>query len=278
MSFTSLGYLLGVHAPGRHGFRHFLPAVHHAALCQSQGALVIKDVVRGAEAGVTFSCSVVDPVDDKSIHMEAARRADAALNRLFLEPALGMGYPAKDLPFLEKLEKYYLPGDEQKLDANLDFVGVQYYFRIVVRHGLVPPLYAYQIKAEKRNVPVNTMGLEVYPEGTYLMLKKIAAYPGIKKIYLTESGVCYPEVVSADGSVNDIKRTDFFNETLGYVLKARNENIPVEGFFVWALTDNFEWSEGYVPRFGLVYVDYKDLSRKVKDSGKWFRSFLSGYG
>lgn len=119
------------------------------------------------------------------------------------------------------------------------------------------------------------MGLEVFPEGISSMLEQFSAYENIKKIYITECGVCFYDMINPDGTVTDTQRIDYFKTSLEHVLKSKNKGIPVEGFFVWSLTDNFEWNFGYSPRFGLVYIDYATQKRRLKDSGKWFMEFLS---
>ena len=78
-----------------------------------------------------------------------------------------------------------------------------------------------------------------------------------------------------NGRVHDKQRIQFFESYLSNVLKAKNEGVPVNGYFVWSLTDNFEWSEGYNPRFGLVHIDFQTQKRKIKDSGYWFKDFLN---
>jgi beta-glucosidase len=274
LAFTSLGYMFGIHAPGKRGPHNFLPAIHHAALCQSIGAKAVKGILNDAQVGSTFSCSQVDPVDNRQKNIDAANRLDAALNRLFIEPALGMGYPVETIPYLNRLEKYFKPGDDKLIIADFDFIGIQYYYRVVAKSSSIPVLHAYQVKPGKRNAPTNSMGMEVYPEGIYTMLEKFAAYKNVKKIYITESGVCFADIVLPDGSIADIQRTNYFKSTLENVLRAKKNDLPVDGFFVWSLTDNFEWNYGYAPRFGLIYVDYPTQKRIMKDSGKWFREFL----
>jgi beta-glucosidase len=274
LAFTSLGYMFGMHAPGKRGLHNFLPAVHHAALCQSIGAKTVKSIINKAQVGSTFSCSQVDPVDNRQKNIDAANKLDAALNRLFIEPALGLGYPVETIPFLSKLEKYFNPGDDKLLIADFDFIGIQYYYRIVAKSSSIPVLHANQVKPEKRNVATNSMGMEVFPEGIYTMLEKFSTYKNVKKIYVTESGVCFNDIVKTDGSIADTQRINYFKSTLENVLKAKKSNIPVDGFFVWSLTDNFEWNYGYDPRFGLIYIDYATQNRIMKDSGKWYRDFL----
>ena len=117
------------------------------------------------------------------------------------------------------------------------------------------------------------MGFEIYPKGIYQVLKQFDAYPGVDHLIITENGVCVEDYVE-DGHVHDQARIDFFRSYLAQVLKAKSEGVPVEGYFVWSLTDNFEWSEGYRPRFGLIHVDYATQKRTIKDSGYWFRELL----
>jgi beta-glucosidase len=118
------------------------------------------------------------------------------------------------------------------------------------------------------------MNFEVYPQGMYQILKKVAKLPSVPKLYVTESGVCYRDFLTDGTIIKDKDRTDYHSRLLQNALKAKLEGVPLEGYFVWSLTDNFEWKEGYQPRFGLVYIDYKNQKRYIKDSGKWFKEFL----
>jgi beta-glucosidase len=117
------------------------------------------------------------------------------------------------------------------------------------------------------------MGWEVYPESIYHILKQFNAYPQIKKIYLTESGSAFPDELH-DGEVNDPERVAYLQQYLQQVLRAKNEGCEVSGYFIWTLTDNFEWAEGYNPRFGIIHVDFETQQRVVKASGKWYADFL----
>jgi beta-glucosidase len=106
------------------------------------------------------------------------------------------------------------------------------------------------------------------------MLKKFSEMPGIPNLIVTESGVCYRDFLTANKTINDNERTDYHSKIIWNILKAKKEGVKVDGYFVWSLTDNFEWKEGYQPRFGLIYVDYETQDRYLKDSGKWFKEFL----
>ncbi|WP_207424755.1 GH1 family beta-glucosidase [Desertivirga brevis] len=272
--FTGAGYFMGIHAPGRRGMGNFAPAIHHTALSIAEGGRILRSNLPDAEIGTTFSCTHIEPYSHSSRDHAAATRADALLNRLFIEPVLGLGYPVNDLPVLRKLEKHIKPGDEAKLAFDFDFIGLQNYTREIVKSSFFTPyIGARLVKAEKRKVPITTMGWEVYPSAIYHILKKFDAYPQIRKIIITENGAAFPDTVE-EGSVRDEKRVKYLQDHIAQVLKAKQEGCKVAGYFVWTLTDNFEWAEGYHPRFGLIYVNFETQERIVKDSGKWFRNFL----
>ncbi len=274
-AFVGLGYMLGIHAPGKKGISKFLKATHYACMAMAQAGRTIRSLKPEANIGTTFSCSHVDAVKQKGKHQKAALRIDAMINRLYIEPCLGLGYPTDAFPALKRIERYMEDGDEDALKFDFDFIGLQNYFRVVGKWSLFPPvMFASEVPAVKREVPVNEMGFEVYPEGIYKILKQFGEYEGIRKIIVTENGVCYPDKLE-NGMVHDLERIQFFKDYLINVLKAKQEGVPVEGYFVWSLTDNFEWSEGYEPRFGLIHVDFETQKRTVKDSGFWWKEFLA---
>ncbi|MCC3156501.1 beta-glucosidase [Hymenobacter sp. 15J16-1T3B] len=280
MVFVGAGHLLGIHAPGKRGLGAFLAATHHAALAQAAGGRALRAALpAAAQIGTTFSCSYVTPARPGLGRDErATRRADALLNRLFVEPALGLGYPVDALPFLGWLDRYVRPGDEARLPFAFDFLGVQNYTREVVRHSpFVPLVWAMLVGAARRRVPHTTMGWEVYPESLYHMLRQFSAYPNAPRLIVTENGAAFPdEAPTPDGRVPDPARQAYLQACIGQVLRARREGVPVDGYFAWSFTDNFEWAEGYAPRFGLVHVDYATQRRTVKDSGRWYRDLLAG--
>lgn len=274
--FTVLGYLQGTHAPGRKGFGNFLPAIHHAALAQAEGGRILRSNVPDAQIGTTFSASYVEPAGPTWLSRMAAANYDVIANRLFLEPALGLGYPWKTTPFLLGLKPYIRSGDMERLAFNFDFIGLQTYFRQLVRFDLFSPgTWGREIPhAERGSGELTEMGWEVWPENIYRLLKQFSAYQGVKRIIITENGAAFSDRLEGQ-QVHDPKRIRFIQDHLAQVLRARREGVPVEGYFYWSLLDNFEWAEGYRPRFGLVYVDYPTQQRILKDSGKWFREFLA---
>ena len=279
MVFVGAGHALGVHAPGRRSLPAFLAATHHAALAQAEGGRALRAALPGtARIGTTFSCSYCTPARPGHAGTEAAtRRVDALLNRLFVEPLLGLGYPLRELPMLNwLLGCYQQPGDAERLQFDFDFWGIQNYTREVVRRAPWLPLVgAALVPPARRGVPASAMNWEIYPESVYEMLKQYAAYPGAPELVVTESGIALPDEV-VGGRVPDAARTAYYQAVIGQVLRARREGVRVQGYFPWSFTDNFEWAEGYRPRFGLVHVDYETQARTVKDSGHWYQEFLAG--
>lgn len=274
MVFTGAGYFLGVHAPGRKGLNNFLAAAHHATLCQAEGGRIVRSMVPQSKVGTTFSCSSIEPYRQTMQDNEAAKRIDTLLNRLFVEPLAGLGYPLKDLKLLQRLEPFVKDGDESKLAFDMDFIGVQNYTRELVAWSYLTPLiWAKIVKPEKRNVEITEMKWEVYPECIYTMLHQFDQYKTFKEIIVTENGAAFPDAV-IDNKVNDIKRKNYLQEHIAQVLRAKNEGVNVNGYFVWSFTDNFEWAEGYHPRFGLVYIDFATQKRIVKLSGCWYSKLL----
>jgi beta-glucosidase len=275
MVFTGAGYFLGVHAPGKKRLKNFLPAAHHAVLCQAQGGRILRRLVLNAHIGTTFSCSQITPFRKNKRDKATAIKVDALLNRLFIEPALGLGYPTEDAPILKKLKPYILTNDMENCRFNFDFIGLQNYTREKVKYSLlVPYIRAKIVNASKRNVKTTLMDWEVYPPSIYQMIKKFSAYSEIKKIIITENGAAFEDHLKHE-NIEDKERLNYLQKYLDQVLNAKKEGLNIHGYFVWTFTDNFEWAEGYFPRFGLVYVDFKTLKRTIKASGKWFSKFLS---
>ncbi len=276
MVFTGAGYFLGVHAPGKKGLTNFLSAVHHAALCQAEGGRIVKSLNASCRVGTTFSYSHVEPYRNTDKDMAAAKKVDTLLNRLFIEPLLGMGYPLKDLKILQRLEKFHKDGDTARLAFDMDFAGLQNYTREIVAYApFMPFVKAKIMKAGKRKVERTQMDWEVYPPAIFHALMRWNEYKNLKEIIVTENGAAFEDHCT-DGEVKDQKRLNFLKDHIAQVLLSKQAGARVNGYFVWTLLDNFEWAEGYYPKFGLVHVNFDTQERIVKDSGKWYASFLRG--
>ena len=275
MGFTSLGYMLGKHAPGKTGLNYFLPAVHNAAMAQAEGGRIIRSLVKKSYIGTSFSCSEVVPFSLNQKDFDAANRLDILLNRLFIEPSLGLGYPDDNFLLMEKLHLFNKAWKyTERMKFDFDFIGIQNYFPVTVKYNpVIPIIQASDVKAATRKVPHTDMGWEINADSFYNMIKRFASYENVKEILVTENGAFFKDKL-VNGVVKDEQRIDYFKQYLTALLKAKNEGIKVNGYFAWTLTDNFEWTEGFYARFGLVYVDFETQLRTVKQSGHWFREFM----
>jgi len=277
LTFTGAGYFLGIHAPGKRGLNNFLAATHHACLVQAEGIQQIRSVNKNNLAGTTFSCTAVASRSENERDLRSKMIADALLNRLFIEPLIGIGYPIDTVPALSGIEKHIRQDDMQRVRAKPDFIGIQYYTRLKVGHAWhVPHLQTKIIKETCKNQASMANGWVIHPEGLHEMIVKFSAYPEVREIYVTENGAAFHDRLY-DGHVHDDERAVFLKAHIEQVFKAKAEGLPVKGFFVWSLTDNFEWAEGYNHRFGLVYVDYVTQRRFIKQSAFSYSRIISEY-
>ncbi|WP_293788447.1 GH1 family beta-glucosidase [uncultured Pedobacter sp.] len=273
--YTSLGYMLGVHAPGKTGLSNFFPAVLHTALAQAEGAKILRAEVAKANIGTTYSCSEIIPYTESDNDVLAAKRIDCLMNRLFVEPTLGTGFPTADWDVLEKFQiEYGTWRWQERMKFDFDFIGLQNYFPLTVKYNaFIPVIQAWEVKAKSRKKPHTAMGWEINADSFYHIVKQFAAYPAIKNIIITENGAAYHDKL-IDKRVEDPERIEYFKLYLAALFKLKNEGIKVAGYMAWTLMDNFEWAEGFTARFGLVYNDFKTQERTIKDSGYWWKEFL----
>jgi beta-glucosidase len=277
-AFTALGYMTGMHAPGKIGPRSFYLAAHHAALATAEASRLIRSMDPYAIVGSSFSFSETQPYRPTKNDLAAAQKADLLLNRFFLEAALGMGFPMTDsFPVIEKFHLFNRTWRyRDAYQCDLDFIGFQNYFSVTVRNNpFVPYLGASEVSAQARRMPYTALGWEINPDSCYRMLHRIAAYPGVQRIIITEGGCAENEQLN-QGKIEDTLRIHYFKQYLSAVYRAKSEGVPIDGYLVWTLTDNFEWAFGYSARFGLVRVDFPGQLRTIKESGYWFRAFLEG--
>lgn len=273
-AFVALGHFIGMHAPGKRGPSNFLSAYWHALLCQGTGINTLKAERGDLQVGTTFSLTPIKPEKMTGADQRAARRADTAFNRMFIEPLLGLGVPYDGLKMLKGVERYQVSGDEVLVQARPDMIGVQNYTRHVVRHApYVPYAWARIVPPTERNRPCTAMKWEIHPKSLAKALRRVAAYPGVERIIVSENGAAFNDEQQAD-PLYDQARRQFVQRHIEKVLELRNDGVPVKGYFLWTFTDNLEWTEGYDKRFGIVRVDPYTGSRQVKASGKWYAAFL----
>ncbi|WP_106791451.1 glycoside hydrolase family 1 protein [Aquimarina sp. Aq78] len=263
------GYFLGVHAPGKKGIGNFISSTHHLLLAQAEGFKILKEK-RELQVGTAISCTKIEPYRNKTADHKAVIRIDTLMNRLFIEPHLGLGYPDDDFPVLKRMSRYYKKGDMEALKTDFDFWGIQTYAREVVKAAwYVPYLRAIQMKPKKRNVKTSVMGWETYPEGVQYFLERFAQYNPKKTLWLSECGMALSK--NEDEQI----RIEYYQRVIKGMKAVLDKNINLKGILLWTLVDNFEWAEGYIPKFGIISLDRKTMQRRMKTSALWLKKYLS---
>jgi beta-glucosidase len=269
-----LGYQLGVHAPGKTDPSLALTAAHTLLLAHGRAVGVLRATVPSARVGIVLNPTPVEAVSDADGDLEAARRADGYLNRWFLDPLYGRGYPADMLDLFGQRFAWPSNADMRAIAEPIDFLGLNYYRPTLVRADPADGLLGFT-SVQPHDEPQTQMGWVVRPSGLReLLLRMRRDYPA-RDLVITENGAAYADAVAADGAVHDAERTRYIAEHIDAVGEAIQTGVPVTGYFVWSLLDNFEWAQGYANRFGLVYVDYATQRRTVKDSGRWYQAMLA---
>ncbi len=275
-----LGYGLGVHAPGINDFNIALQAAHNLLLGHGLAVSSFRDIERGNEPiGITLNLAPVHPASDSKADLAQAERADGFMNRWFLDPLFRGSYP-QDMVELFLRSFDFAPAQEEDagvIAAPIDFLGVNNYTRTVVRAG--------GSEDDFMGNPINPpgseyteMGWEVYPRGIYELLTRLHRDYGPLPLYITENGAAFNDELNRDGTVDDRQRISYLEGYLAEAWNALQEGVPLKGYFVWTLLDNFEWSFGYSKRFGLIYVDYPTQKRYFKNSAYWYRDVISRNG
>ena len=271
-----IGYQVGRHAPGETDLGRALAAAHHMLLAHAAAVPVLRANAPGARVGIVLNLTPQHPASPSQADRQAATWMDGYINRWFLDPLTGREYPA-DMVESMPVEAFVQPGDMQAIARPLDFVGVNYYTRNIVRSDVIP---------ESENAPravfpvgeMTEMDWEVYPEGLLQTLGRLHFEYGFPALYVTENGAAFRDEVGPDGHVEDSTRREYFQRHLAMVGRAVEIGVPVKGYFAWSLLDNFEWGFGYSKRFGLVHVDFETGRRTLKSSGRWYRQWILSHG
>ncbi|GAA5158246.1 MULTISPECIES: GH1 family beta-glucosidase [Amycolatopsis] len=259
---TVYGYAIGEYAPGKALLLDALPTAHHQHLAHGLAVRVLR-AAGATSVGTANHHSPVWPASGSEADRAAADWLDALLNGLFADPVLLGRYPEELLPYLPPDCADDLPVIAQPLD----FYGVNYY----EPQGAAAPGEGNPLPFELRPIegfPRTTNHSPIVPDGLRELLVRFAARYELPPVYVTENGCSF------DG-VHDPERIDFLERHLAALRAAMDAGVDVRGYFVWSLLDNFEWSKGYAPRFGLVHVDYETQRRTPKDSFAWYRELVS---
>ncbi|MDX2406728.1 GH1 family beta-glucosidase [Streptomyces microflavus] len=267
-----IGHLEGRMAPGLTDLTAAVRASYHLHLGHGLAVQAIRAASSDARVGIVNNLSPIEPASTSEADLAAARRADGHINRWWLDPVLGRGYP-QDMVELYGVELPVQPGDLETIAAPLDWLGLNYYFRQIVTadpSGRAPGFTQVPVTGARHT----HMDWEVYADGLEQLLLRLTEEYGVERIYVTENGSAFQDTVAADGSVHDPERVRYLEEHLAACARAVAKGAPLAGYFAWSLLDNFEWAYGYDKRFGLVHVDYATQRRTVKTSGRRYAELV----
>jgi beta-glucosidase len=292
-----LGYTAGMHAPGRTSPADGLAAAHHLLLGHGKVVRALRDEDPSLELGLTLNFTVADPRDPSdSRDVDGARRIDAQMNRIFLDPIFRGAYPSDLLEDVRHLglEDHIRDGDLAVIATPIDVLGVNYYNGEAIGHEAPaaalddsvnggretrsPFPAAEHAHRHPRGLPVTDMDWEIQPEGLTRLLVRLHedyAGPAGVALHVTENGAAFDDVADDRGFVEDRDRTAYVRAHLGAILDAIDHGVPVRGYFYWSLLDNFEWAWGYAKRFGIVRVDYDTQVRTPKASALDFARVIA---
>jgi len=266
------GYGEGDHAPGIKSRAAVTAAIHTLNLAHGLGVMALREQRAGLKLGNIYNLSPREPVTDREEDMVACRMSDAIMNRAFPDPQILGHYPE---PVAAEIAPFAQPGDEAIVRQKLDYFAFNHYAPSRVRWAK-DALFQFERVAPSVGVPVTDMGWEISPDAFRRVMIDVKARYGDLPVYILENGAAFADAVDGDGKVSDPQRVAYLRAYLGAVLDAIAAGVPVKGYFVWSLLDNFEWAFGYSRRFGIVYVDFATQQRIPKASYSFYRELARG--
>lgn len=261
-----LGYERGVFAPGLRDRGIACQASHHLLLSHGLAMQAIRQTTSNASVGIVLNMSPVYPATDSDLDAAHAQLEDGRLVRWYMDALFKSHYPADVLEHLGADAPQVQPGDADLIAAPCDFLGVNYY----------NPTVASSVSPASPASPgavVTDMGWEVAPHSLGELLVRLQRDYALPPIFITENGAAYQDQL-IDDRVDDEERRQYIESHISVVADLIERGIDVRGYFVWSLMDNFEWTEGYRKRFGIVHVDYATLRRTLKNSALWYQALL----
>jgi beta-glucosidase len=274
-AFVELGYRIGMHAPGlKLPSARFNQTRHHAVLGHGLAVQAIRaKAKKGTRVGLAENMNICVPVIENAEHIKAAQEATRQLNAQYMTVIQEGKYTDLYLANAGKDAPKFTDADLKTISSPLDFVGINIYTPTYVRvdgskqgFAVVPHPASYPHMASS--------WLNIGPEALYWGPHHVNKIWGAKEIYITENGCSAADVPAADGKVYDTDRVMYLRNYLSHLQRATNDGVPVKGYFLWSLMDNFEWADGYTNRFGLHYVDYETQKRTPKLSADFYKEVI----
>ncbi len=271
------GFMAGIHPPGRESAAETAKVSRHLLL--AHGLAVQAGRAEGrSPLGLVVNIEPKDAASDAPEDLAARERADVYMNRQFLGPVF-RGRPPEGLAEIYGDGWSEFPADDLAVIGEpIDFLGINYYTRRVVRHdeNVLPD----RAGAMRQDGKIYTeTGWEVHPEGLTRTLLWVKEFCGDIPLYVTENGAAFPDPPRVKGdTLDDPLRVDYYRSHLRAVHNAIEAGADVRGYFAWSLMDNLEWSQGFSKRFGLVHVDFETRKRTMKESARFYREAIRTNG
>ncbi|NTJ44592.1 beta-glucosidase [Agrobacterium larrymoorei] len=261
---TVLSHFMGIHAPGYRDVRATARAMHHVLLAHGLGITAMRNEGVKDKLGIVVNMEKAEPFSQSPNDIEAAALGDAIFNRFFLDGAIKGTYPERVTEILEP----YLPSnwqDDMKImSPPIDWVGINYYTRSLYKYDDSVPVFPFT--QSRGDLEKSNVGWEVYPQAlTEFLVRASKEYPNLP-LYVTENGM---------SETDEQKRIAFFDKHFAAIIDAQRQGADVRGYIAWTLIDNFEWAEGYDPKFGIVGMDPATRDRVPKDSYRAFQTMLN---
>lgn len=273
---TNAGYLHGVHPPGHRSPAEVPLASHNLLRAHGAGVQALRaEGVR--RAGLVVNLEPKYAASGSGVDAAATRRADAYMNRQFLDPVFFGRYPAELAEVFGADWPAFPPDDFSLITQPIDFLGVNYYTRSVTANDPAAlPLRAVGVRQDRS---VHTaLEWEVYPAGLTDVLATVAERYGRIPLYITENGAAFDDPPESGGVVDDPLRVRYLGDHLRAAHAALERGVDLRGYFVWSLLDNFEWSAGYAKRFGIYQVDFASQRRIPKASALFYAGVIRAGG
>ena len=266
-----LSHFLGHHAPGLRDIRATARAMHHVLLAHGTAIQTMRSLGMD-NLGAVFNMEWATPVDDTPRAAAAAALYDGYYNRFFFDGVFKGRYPDNVMEGLAPHMPMGWQDDFDTIMAPVDWCGLNYYTRKIIAPNDDPWPSHHEVNGP---LPKTQMDWEIYPEGLRdFLIRTAREYTGTTPLYVTENGMANDDHL-ADGAVDDPARIEYLNKHLAAALEAIKAGVPLKGYMIWSLMDNYEWALGYEKRFGLVHVDFDTLKRTPKASYNALKQALS---
>jgi beta-glucosidase len=278
-----VGYAWGYFAPGLTDWALAMQTAHHLLLAHGKAVQAFREGGYPGEIGIVLNLFHFIPATDSQADFDACQRADAFSNRIFLEPLYKGQYAELLTEMIASVDLDIQSGDMALISQPIDFLGLNYYMTFAVSESTdeTNPL---KFTQEHYSAPDwvdwgrTEMGWGVDPAGLMALLLDLKDNYCNPKIYITENGTAVDDKPDANGFVNDQKRVDYVHAHLIAAHDAIQAGSNLQGYYLWSLMDNFEWAEGYRPRFGIVRVNFETGQRIPKHSALWYRDIIGKNG